>query len=190
MVLRKQHVRALKENFDSSERLLKAHKEGIKAGTVPPDQPFHFVADYRKLPPFTATYSNLQRAGEGVSLGGKSTMIAYTIAQSVDQLNLLISEHNRLLAYFEANSGIDDARKVARHFGFKIGDVIDTRYRDMVDGLAATTDDCIWFSAKLSDAFTARGKELKGKDKRLPNVQGVKLPEGELPDDNNYSGFL
>ena len=190
MVLRKQHVKALKDNFDSSARQAEAHRHAVKNGAIPAGQPYVFIADYRKLPPFFASSANLQRACDNITLGGKSLMMANSLMQSIEQLNLQISEHNITLQNFEATSEIDDDQKVARHFGLLFGGKIDTRYRDTVKGIAESTDDCIWFAARLADAFTVRGKEVKGKNKRMPKVQGVTFPEGSIPDDSNYADFL
>ena len=83
MVLRKQHVRDLKRNFDAGKRQVEAYKEAVQLGTIHPNQPIEFLADLRKLPSLITAVSNLQKACENVSLSGKPTMIAYTLVQSI-----------------------------------------------------------------------------------------------------------
>jgi hypothetical protein len=187
---RKQYIGALHERFQNDKARLDGHRNAIKLKKVPARQVFHFVADYRKLPTMSFDKVAIRRACDKVSLSGKSIMIGDALQRSMDQLNLLISEYNELIRKFEESSEISDAKKVARHFGFQHGDSADSRYADIIAGLAAITDDCVWFSATIAKAFTARGKEIKGKSKNLPKVHSIEFPNKEIPADKSYGDFL
>lgn len=182
--LKYQHISSLKSNF---ERLAEEH-ETIKNSIEPKGQ-FNILADYRDIPRLQVNSTPLLEAATNSSISSKSFLMAETLKQSIEQLEELILKHSTLMAEFRQVTQVDQEAAAAKYLGFSHGNIIDTRYRDILNGIADNLDCCIFFSSELVKSFNKRGIEVRGKSNKLPTIRNVTFDPAKLPDPTTFGDW-
>ena len=160
---KKQHIKSLKETFDqdkaSTIEALKQQQAGT-GGAV------NFTADVRTLPTLDVPVSLLQtQIFERLSLHGRPILLATTLAQAVDALNLAIVKRNQLIDSFKTGS-LPGPQALALYFGFPFGGRVSQDYSDTIGAIYRQTDDGIFFSSQLCGDLTRHGDQLAALFKR------------------------
>ena len=94
---KKQHIRALKESFDTQSASLHAFMENKERGVIDGNATFEFHADFLTLPIIKVPTDILQKqVFESLSVGGRSLSLTTTLSQTVDGLNTAIEKEERV----------------------------------------------------------------------------------------------
>jgi gas vesicle protein len=196
LALKKQHVKNLKEGYDTQkadalEFLQKCEKGENK------DEVFRFQADMQTLQAQTLPMDSLRSVVfERLSIVGRPLNLVVTLSQTAQCLEDSIERRNALIEGYKAGGGKDSQRFVELYFGLPYGEGhINLDYPGTVDAIYSQTDDGIFFGKLLCDDLYEHGSKLceafKGKFKKPPpcvsKVDFSTVEASELiPDDEKY----
>lgn len=194
--LKKQHVAALKNNFDAQkagfENAEKQRQKGEGVGEV-----FVFHADLQTLQPLIAPIERMQAiVFEKISVTGRPLNLASILMQTIHSLNDSIEKRNELIQSFRAAYPRAGNEFIRLYFGFadKNGHV-DANYPMGIEAIYKQTDDCIYFSKMLAEDLMVHGKSLKRNYEykfrgKTPNIGRVDFTvvkdQGLMPPPENY----
>jgi len=155
---KKQHIKALKDNFDSQSARLQLFMANVAQGRTGQNPGFEHQADFQTLPIFKLPIDILQKqVFESLSLGGRSLTLTTMLGQAVDGLNTAIANRNEFIANHYANPRPDN-ETLALYFGLPLnGRRVNRVYPDMIESIYAQTDDGIFFSQLLCKDLGAHG---------------------------------
>jgi hypothetical protein len=164
LTLKKQHIKPLKEIFDSKKEELIAILAAQKLSQSP--TVFEFVADFQNIPPLSIpneTFEALQRiVFERIDASSLPTILVPTLLQAINHYNSSIAYRNRLIEEIRT-AGPRNIRTLA-HLYFGLPDDngnTDNRYGSLIYAISSYTDDCLFFSKMIADELGAYGKSLQ-----------------------------
>lgn len=195
--LKDQHVKGLKDGFDRQRTALEAHQLQKNQGSIPPQQPFEFEANFQTLLPIHVPIEVLHKLlFEKISVAGRPLTLVATLSQSIDVLNNSHERRNEIIAKCQANSPLHPDVLASIYFGLPDRNGhIDRSYPDSVDAISNQTDDCIFFSKLLGEDLFEHGQQLaKSFGKHSPPIQKVDFTKAEqnglIPDTKLYVDWL
>lgn len=192
-----QHVKSLKESFETRKTAFLAHLGKRKSGKVNKDEEFHLTYDFQTLLPPLLPLDILQRhVFEELSLVGRALSLTTTLSQTVDNLSAALKKRNQLIeSYKAANTAISPAL----YFGLPQNGLINQDYSSAIDAIYSQTDDGIFFSQLLSKDLVEHGNLLvrqfkKYSKKGVPIISTFDFSEEEkaglMPNPDNYSDWF
>ncbi len=196
---KKQHIRALKENFDTQSASLQAFMENNARGADDGNAIFEHRADFQTLPIIQLPTDILQKqVFESLSLGGRPLSLTTTLGQAVDGLNTAIENRNEFIANHYANRTPDN-ETFALYFGLPFnGRRVNKVYPDMIQSIYAQADDSIFFSQLLCKDLEEHGNQIAAQFKKRFGKGAPKIArpiftnaeqEGLMPESENYSDW-
>jgi hypothetical protein len=120
------------------------------------------------------------------------TSLAASLTQAVHNQQHSTDKRNALVDGYPAYS---DDERMSRYFGLRLpSGHTDRSYPDLMQGLVAYTDDCIYFSTLLADVLTTHGNRLAYQlDGTPPPVKKADFSDiqrdGLMPDATQYAAF-
>lgn len=191
--LKKQHVLGLLKKYESDLARFANYKaaESCKG-------PFPLSINHLKfqaIAPPTVELQSLILKDMSMSPNGVKSIVALTDA--VGNLNGMFEAYNALLEMFR--SGGLPAGFTPEHYylALPVGGVVNNEYGSAVKGIAAYTDDVIFFACKLSDCLTSRGlkvrdryEKLSGEKHLIRRLGSIGENAGLIPPDSAYEGWM
>ena len=99
--LKREHVKALKEEYDVKKNELAKFLHGRDSGQLAKDEIFSYVANLQTLSPLTLPMEVLQRqVFEQLSLAGRPLRLQIVLNQSVHSLNVMMEKRNQLIEFY------------------------------------------------------------------------------------------
>jgi hypothetical protein len=197
LAMKRQHIKALKENFDTQKAAILEHLRKLRAGEIPRGTEFEYVADLQtlSLPPLPIGILQ-QQSFEKLSLVGRPLTLTTTLGQTLHGLSASLEKRNKLIATYKASS-MPVSPPI--YFGFPHGDTVNLDYPSTVEAIYRQTDDGIFFSHLLNKDLTAHGNQLAERFKKLfgkgaPPVTECDFSQPEqsglMPDPKNYPDWF
>jgi len=196
ITIKKQHLKVLKEDFETQKLALLEHQERRRLGQISKDEIFHFKADLEtlSLPPLPVDI--LQGlVFERLSLVGRPLALTTTLGQTVHTLGAFLEKRNELIESYKAAGGVT----VPQYFGLPIAGQIDQNYPSAINAISDQADDGIFFSQLLCKDLAEHGnriavqfKDTFGKD--APKINRTDFGPAEdldlMPSPKSYPDWL
>lgn len=201
LTLKKQHVKALKENLDSSRKQLFEHQRKLESGEIQRNVPFDFKADLQSLPLTQHPIDTLRKqVFEQLTVGGRPLSLVASLIQAIEWLNSSIERRNQLIEKFKETRAPENPNFPAIYFGLPMSaGEVNLDYPNTVDGIYSYTDDGIFYSHLLCQDLNEHGKDLatdfkkrfRGKAPRINEADyQIAQDSGLMPSDEDYSDWL
>lgn len=196
LVIKKQHIKPLKENFEAQRAALLDHKQKRDSGLISQDIEFHFTADLQtlSLPPLPVDILQTQ-AFEKLSLEGRPISLTTTLGQTIHNLSSSLEGRNQLIETYRANNGVSPAE----YFGLPIGGQINEMYPSLINAIYQQTDEGIFFSHLLCQDMIEHGNRIvelfnKNFKKGAPKISRADFSKSEklglMPNADNYADWF
>ena len=192
LAMKKQHIRALKVDFDRTKGLIERQRKGeIKY--------LEYTANLLTFPNIHSPVSILQSlVFEKISSPARARVLTLQIRESIEFLNASITERNNLIEKFKT---IDFYKEnlTDLYFGFPLDTIHDTSMPSLIEAIHNQVDDVIFFSLLLCKDLNQCGEKLKKNldpqlQKICPKVENVDISkpasEGLLPSKELYAEWL
>jgi hypothetical protein len=153
---------------------------------------FEYFVGFRELNvPFTPIAELRETLLDRVPSSGQALSIAIVLQQCITQFTGLIEARHRAI---ERLKPMNDADKASAYFGLRNNEGhIDERYADQMTGLAAMTDNGIYFPMLLCEILTRHGEklceELGPKAPKVSKIEYGPFEPSLLPDPADFSDF-
>jgi hypothetical protein len=186
--VKKQHIRALVQDYEAQVAARKAHVASAAGGS-----PFVYHLDLETIdPPFSPIDELRQMLREKITPDGKALILLTPLVQSIHGFADIATQRNTWIAEVKAMDETTDAVKSAWFFGLPYAPGrTDDRYPNFMNGLKTRTDDCIGFSILIGRSLTSYGERLATRHgdgaPKIPNANfdraGDLLPDMSFYDD-------
>jgi hypothetical protein len=194
--IKKQHVKSLKEDFDTQKTALLDYKRKRELGLISKDQVFHYKADFQtlSLPPLPVDILQTQ-VFEKLSLVGRPISLTTTLSQTVHSLSSSLAKRNQQIETYKANDGAS----IEEYFGLPLNGQINEIYPSLINAIYRQTDDGIFFSQLLCRDMIEHGNmsiELFNKSfkKGAPTISKTDFSKAEklglMPNADNYADWI
>ena len=196
VVLKKQHVRTMRERYNQQRIDLESHLEKRRRGELPRDAEFAFIADLESLKLPQVPLAPLEKLlFEKVGITNRPLVELTTLGQVLDSLEAMVRQRDTFIQETKAKN-LPAAEFFPLYFGLPDKNRrIDTSYPSCVAMIYAYTDDCIFFSYHLAldlvDAAKALAKTIGKAAPKVPELD-FSRPKTEklIPDDAQYIDWL
>lgn len=200
--LKKQHVKSMKESFDSARAEFLEFKQKHQTEIAQGVAQYNVNLDLMSLPKTQLPVEMLQRQMfDKLSIGGRPLSAITTLIQTSTWLNESIERRNELIEELKSNTNFDNsAPLIVLYFGLPYkGSHVNRDYPDVIDAIYSYTDDVIFFSHLLLEDLNHHGNQLANKFNKLFGDEAPKINEasfelpkkiGLMPDEKNYSDWL
>jgi hypothetical protein len=161
--LKRQHVLELKQQYDQLRTGVHDHYTRVNAGEKLPPLEMGYI-DLRTLDVLRFRTERVEEILiEKVSSTGRVVPLFGVFVQSVEALNQLIRQRNELIQGHLQNQ-INQTQNMQMLFGIPMsGGRIDDRYRNYIDGISQTTDDCIFFAVAITKQLKLHGDRVRNR---------------------------
>ncbi len=195
--MKKQHVKSLKETFETQKAALLDHLNKMQMGQISKDTIFRFSADFETLSLPQLPVDILQKqVFEKLSLVGRPLSLAITLSQTVHSLSASLEKRNQLIeSYKVANASIS----APLYFGLPQGGYINQDYPSLINAIYNQTDDGIFFSQLLGKDLVEHGEQIAAQFKKIfgkgaPTISksnfGKAEKAGLMPKADNYPDWF
>lgn len=191
-----QHIKGLKDNYDSQVRSLKEFKKNKEAGIVPSEQPFEYVADFETFLPLQVPIEILKKIlFEKISLTGRPLSLVTALSLCIDTLNEQLENRNGIILKCKESS-LSYIELSNIYFGLPDENGhVDKNYPHSIEAVWRQIRDAIFFSKLLGEDLTKHGKSIaKSYGKKSPKIHsfefGKAIEKGLIPDEENYSDWI
>lgn len=195
--MKKQHVKPLKETFDSQKAAFLDHLNKMRAGQINKDTAFAFLADFETLPPPQLPVDILQKqVFEKLSLVGRPLNLIITLGQVTHGLIASLEQRNQLI---ESHKLADTPISAPLYFGLLQGNCINQEYSSLIDAIYNQTDHGIFFSHLLGKDLIEHGEQAAAQFKNTygkgaPSISKSDFSEAEkaglMPNADNYPDWF
>jgi hypothetical protein len=194
---KKQHILALKKNYDDTRNEFIAARE---AAAATPGQlgVIDFKPNFANLNPVKVPLETLERQVlDKTSVTGRALMGAAQLITVIDSFEKSVHYRNELISDIRKNQPPHD--ELARlYYGLRGPTGIDERFKNNVEALSLYIDDCIFFSRLLARDLLTYGRKLRRQNSwrfwQLPYVDREDWTEaqqaGLIPPDKQYKNWL
>jgi len=178
--LKKQHVRALKEDYDKQRKKCREIISIMAAGQPQTEFPKINLIELHEVAPPVAHLQDIVLSR--LSTAGRALATATALTDSVINLNTALKRRNELITRLKNKDFPPGARKEHLCFGLRYGDgETNEEYGDSITGISLYTDDIIFFGSELCADLGEHAKLLveRFKTRRLggqtPEINTVDL---------------
>jgi len=197
--LKKQHIKKLKENYDSDCLLFELYKQEKANGAG--KKPFKMSPNLDRLEEVAPPISALQNIVMGqISTTGRAIASVTGLADAIGNLNDTLRGRNHLLEKIKEDDLPQGAKIEHFYLGIPYAEgKVNIEYGCYVQALWLYTNDVIFFSMKLSEDLREHGlhvtkkytKNFRGDAPKVSDFDWSKAEqEGLLPRDEEYDGWL
>ncbi len=157
LTTKKQHIRALVQDYEAQVAARQAHFAGAGAGS-----PFAYRLELQTLaPPFSPIDELRQMLREKITPDGRAMVLLTPLVQSIHGFADTATQRNAWIAEVKAMPENSDALVGAWFFGNPYAPGrIDDRYPNFISALKHQTDDCIAFSILITQSLVSYGERL------------------------------
>jgi cell division protein ZapA (FtsZ GTPase activity inhibitor) len=146
--LKKQHVKALKEDYEEQRKKCREIKAKMAAGQPQTEFPKMNLLELHEIAPPVAHLQEIVLSR--LSTAGRALASVTELADAVINLNTALKCRNELITKIKHNDFPPGARHEHLIFGLPYGNgQTNEEYRDTVDGISSYTDDIIFFGSEL-----------------------------------------
>lgn len=195
IAMKKQHIKRLHESYHQNKKEV---LEVLKSPPINGRRPeFHYKADLEYLPVAELPTEHLQRiVADELSVVARPLLLPFMIRQVVRSQADAVIHRNRLVDEFKkANLSLDEF--AAKYFGLNSPRGVDNVYGATLDGIYTYTDDCIYFSIRLTNDLLDHARGLQKKyearyKEKAPSVTIAdfsKVEKGLLPLEGGYADW-
>jgi len=195
--IKKQHVKSLKEHFESQKIALLDFQKKRNLNQIGKDEVFQFLADFQTLSLPQLPVDILQKQiFEKLSLVGRPLSLTTTLAQTVDSLRASLDKRNQLIESYKKGT---EAISPALYFGLPQQGHINQDYPSVIDAIYRQTDDGIFFSQLLCKDLAEHGEQIAAQFKKTfgknaPTISKCDFSKAEkdnlMPNADNYSDWI
>lgn len=195
--IKKQHVKSLKENFESQKAALLDFEKKRNERQISKDEIFNFLADFQTLSLPQLPVDILQKqVFEKLSLVGRPLSLATTLRQTVDSLSASLDKRNQLIESYKMSNA---AISAPLYFGLPQRGRINQDYPSLIDAIYRQTDDGIFFSQLLCKDLAEHGEQIAAQFKKqfgkdAPTISKCDFGKAEkdnlMPNDDNYPDWF
>ena len=155
--IKEQHVKPLKENFDTQKIALLDHEQKLNLGLISEDEKFHYTANFQtlSLPPLPVDILQTQ-VFEKLSVTGRPINLLTTLSQTVHNLSSSLAMRNQQIEIYKAKDGAT----AAEYFGLQLEGHINQIYPSLINAIYQQTDDGIFFSHLLCMDMIEHGNKI------------------------------
>lgn len=194
--MKKQHVKSLKEDFDTQKTALLDYKHKRELGLISKDQEFYYKADFQtlSLPPLPTDILQTQ-VFEKLSLVGRPISLTTTLSQTVHSLSSSLAMRNQQIETYKANKGASPAE----YFGLPLDGQINEIYPSLINAIYQQTEDGIFFSHLLCQDMIEHGNKIvelfnNNFKKGAPTISKTDFSKAEklglMPNADNYADWF
>ena len=200
--LKKQHVKDLKERFDTQNAARLEFMLKRKNGKIPSNAEFVFEADLMSIQvPATLPTDTLRAlVFDRLSLVGRPLTLVMTVTHTVQSLNDSLAKRNNLIESYKSKFSDDNQGFIPLYFGLPYGDGhINLEYPGTIEAISSQTDDGIFFSNLLCKDLQEHGKYLSDAFKKKFKKGSSHVTEvnfatdaasGLMPDEKKYADWV
>jgi hypothetical protein len=195
--LKKQHVRALKEDYYEDRNNAITHKRGVDVGAIASDVVYESEFDLRTLQKVVLPINTLNKqVFESISANGRALALVITLDGVLEALNTSITERNSCIDKLKQLMLSNNKAAIELYYAFPDADGnVDEIYMNCIDAIYKFTDDLIFFSNLLCDDLNKHGNKVKSilKDDELvvnKPIMANAEEEGLMPDASEYQDWL
>jgi len=171
--LKQQFVKPMHDAYFDGLNRHTLFERAIEAGTVPPQQRFDIKFDLQSLkPPYSPTEAIQQLMFNQISLTGAAPFVAQVLFSSIQSLNELLLDRNRLVEDWKSNRPTD---LLQAYLGLPQQSSVDNRYKSCMEGMYLQTDNVIAFSTMVADALFEHGKSQRVRLRKRFHIDGPLL---------------
>ncbi|MFY9287919.1 MAG: hypothetical protein WAO98_05400 [Alphaproteobacteria bacterium] len=200
LAMKSQHIKDLKENFDSQKAALLDHRSKISSGQTAKDTTFKFLADFRTLTmPLLPSATLQNQIFEKLSLVGRPLMLTTILIQTLYSLKESLEMRNNLIELYKSNSNLTEKMLVPIYFGLPYdGGHVNQDYPASIDAIYSQTDDGIHFSRLLCQDLVKHGKKIASEFNKENKSGAIRISEpdfskaeesGLFPDEEKYASW-
>lgn len=193
--VKRQHVKPLKEIFETQKAALLDHKQKRDSGQISKDSEFYFTADMQtlSLPPLPVEILQAQVL-EKMSIEGRPISLATTLGQTIHSLRSSLELRNQLIESYRAKEGVSPAE----YFGLPLTGQINEMYPASIRAIYTQTDDGIFFSHLLCHDMIDHGNRIvelfkKNFKKGAPTISKLDFSKAEqlglMPNAEDYADW-
>jgi len=155
MALKGQHTRSMKEAYDAAtDAHDAAMTNNVGEHTV--------VMDFQTLLAPTFPSASLEKIiVEKTNVGVAGVACAIALIGAIEELRGSLEYRTALADDFRKDASAPLKVRIARYLGLFHNGFVDDRFRTNVDALVSHTDDCIFFSVRLSGILVRYEKKLR-----------------------------
>ncbi|UEM06242.1 hypothetical protein JL101_012660 [Skermanella rosea] len=197
--LKKQHVKVMRDTFNTQKIEILEHYQNVRSGKIPPDTELQYNADYQTLSLPNLPVNILQSTIlEKVSINGRPISLVSVLAQTINDLGLSLEFRNKIIEHRKANE-LSHSEQVAVYFGFPFNGKINAEYSTSIEAIYNQTEDGIWFSRKLCQDLEDYGNTVLRKFEKnfrdgAPRVNSPDFSKADklnlMPSDQNYEDWI
>ena len=185
---KKQHIRALVQDYEAQVAARHAHLAGV-------DSPFAYRMELQTIsPPFSPIDELRQMLREKITPDGRAMILLTPLVQSIHGFADTVTQRNVWIAEVKAMPANSDVLVGAWFFGIPYAPGrIDDRYPNFINALKHQTDDCIAFSILLGQSLVSYGERLTTRyGDGAPRISKASYDNAAdlLPDMSLYAAWL
>lgn len=182
IALKRQHVTQMKEEFRKSKADFEEHLRKRATGEIQGDKVYRFPVHLMTLnPPKLASDSLRSMVLDRLTAVGRPLHLAVEIVESTQTLTTCLDTRNKVIEDMKKNNseGLSNDGSAQRFFGLKFGGGHqDLTFPHLVDNIARSTDDVIFFAYLLCEDLRKHGDKLVEKyHKRFGSVDAPHISE-------------
>lgn len=195
IAMKKQHIKRLHESYHRDK------KQVLEILSTPSingqRREFNYKPDLEYLPVLELPTEHLQRiVADEISVVARPLLLPSIIRQVVrSQADSVASRNGMLEEFKKANLGHHEF--AALYFGLPTPRGVDNIYGANLDALHTYTDDCIYFSVRLTNDLVEHGRGLrtnfekryKEKAPRVTTADFSTIEKGLIPPESNYADW-
>jgi hypothetical protein len=187
---KKQHIRALVQDYEAQVAARQAHFAGADAGA-----PFALRLELQTIaPPFSPIDELRQMLRETITPDGRAMILLTPLVQSIHGFADTVTQRNAWIAEVKALPENSDAMLGAWFFGVPYArGRTDDRYPKFIRAFKHQTDDCIAFSILIGQSLVSYGERLTARyGDGAPRISKASYDNAAdlLPDMSLYAAWV
>ena len=201
LALKKQHVAALKNDYDTERQRHEDYLAKRKTGQIQGNSPFVLKADFKTMPAVTHPLPVLQDIVFGrLSAVGRPLNLVASLGEVVENLNTSIAQRNELIEMFKTGRFPPGASIADMYLALPYGGGhVNQQYPDLVNAISSYTEHAIFFTHLLCKDLREYGSEVAETFKKrfkysTPRVTEVDFKQveasGQLPSADEYKTWF
>jgi hypothetical protein len=200
LLMKKQHIKPLKEKLDEDKARLQAHLKQFLHGQISETTPCHFFIDLETLSPSLLPVDFLHKqVFEKLSLVGRPLTLVPELTKAVHNLSECLEKRNQLIENYKI-SDISSELRLRLYLGLpQANGEINNEYPHLINAIYGYTEDSIFFSQLLCKDLIEHGNQIAGQfrkkfKKGAPRVSEVNFDIanelGLMPNTDEYAVWL
>lgn len=199
--LKKQHVKALKTDYDETRDLAIEHAQKAQSNDTQGKGRFKIKADLKTLPHLKLPTDALQKiVFERLPTTGRPLALVISLIEAKFSLNDVIEKRNKLIEQYQTSVLGNQEHFVALYLGLPdVNGHTNQEYPDAMNAIHSNVDEIIFFSNLLCRDLQQHGEDLAINFKRefrgpIPPISkvdfGMAHSAGLMPSEDDFADWL